>query len=156
MKRLLFSILAALGLIVLMSAVALAHAKFVKSDPAPDSTVMTAPLTVTIWFDEELDTKQSSIKVTDAGGAQADLGNSKVNLNERTQMTVGLKSPLANGVYTVSWHAVTADDGGITDGQFKFTVAASAPTTAPTLAATPTLAPGTPTGAPVATTTPPP
>ncbi len=145
MKRFLFSILTALGLIVMMTAVALAHAKFVKSDPAPDSTVTTAPLTVTIWFNEELDTKQSSIKVADAAGATVDLGNSKVNLNERTQMAVGLKQPLANGVYTVTWHAVTADDGGISDGQFKFTLAAPAPTTPATVVMTPTRAPGTPT-----------
>ncbi|MBI5876794.1 MAG: copper resistance protein CopC [Chloroflexi bacterium] len=143
-KRYAVSLWAAFGLLLACAGVALAHAKLVKSDPAADSTVTTAPQTVTIWFNEELDTKLSNIKVQDPGGAPVDLGNSKVNLDDRKQLTVGLKQPLANGVYTVIWHAVTPDDGGISDGRFKFTLAVSgqpaAATSAPVQTA-PTIAP---------------
>lgn len=138
---------AAAILLFTFSGVALAHAKLVKSDPVADSTVTTAPQSVTIWFNEEIDTKLSNIKVQGPDGAAADLGNSKVNLDDRKQMTVGLKQPLANGVYTVNWHAITPDDGGIADGRFKFTLSASgqaapvAAATAPAQSAAPTAAP---------------
>jgi len=144
------SIAAALGLLLTLGGVALAHAKLVKSEPAADSTVTTAPQTVTIWFSEEIDTKLSNIKVQSPDGSTADLGNSKVNLDDRKQMTAGLKQPLANGVYTVNWHAITPDDGGIADGRFKFTLAASGQA-APAPAAT-TPAQSVPTAAPVQAT----
>ena len=103
---------------------ALAHAKFVKSEPVPDSVLNVAPTQVTIWFSEELDTRASLIRVFDAVGAQVDLGNSKVNLDERTRLSVGLKS-LANGAYIVKWHSVSAADTDVLEGQFNFAVAIS-------------------------------
>lgn len=121
---------AALSLSLLMTALsptsALAHAKFVKSEPAPDSLLNVGPTQATIWFSEELDTRTGFIKVSDAVGTQVDVANSMVNLDDRTQMTVGLK-PLINGVYTVKWHGVSAADKDELDGEFKFTVAISQP-----------------------------
>ena len=60
---------------VLSPNTALAHAKFVKSDPVPDSVLNVAPTQVTIWFSEELDTRASLIKVFDSSGAQVDLAD---------------------------------------------------------------------------------
>ncbi len=136
MKHFRLALLGALLLLGLLTTIALAHAKFVKSEPAPDSTLTSAPSNVKIWFSEELDTKQSNIKVFNAAGAQVDNADSKVNLNERTLITVTLKSALANGVYMVKYHAVSDDDKGETDGDFKFTLNMQATPSAPTPAAT--------------------
>ncbi len=138
MKIFCLALMSTLLLAFCLTGSALAHAKFVKSEPPPDSVLTVAPKQVTIWFTEELDTRLGVIKVFDAAGAQVDLGNSKVDLNDRKQLSVGLK-PLSAGVYTVKWHAVSDDDKGETDGEFKFTVNVQAtpsiaPTTAPTLA----------------------
>lgn len=154
MKRFSFALFSALMLALMLAGSALAHAKFDKSDPAPDAVLTVAPTQVTIWFTEEIDTRQSNIKVFDAANAQVDLGNSKVNLDNRKQLSVGLK-PLTNGVYTVKWHNVSTEDGDPNDGEFRFTVRApttptAPPTVAPTLTATPTLVPS-PTRPPVTT-----
>lgn len=156
MKNFRFAWLLACALALAMTGVAFAHAKFVKSDPAPDSVLTGAPKQVTVWFTEELDTKASLIKVFDAANAQVDLGNSKVNLDDRKQIAVSLK-PLTNGVFTVKWHAVADDDKGESDGEFKFTVQVPttptvAPTTAPSSASTPTTVPPTATPLPPTTT----
>jgi len=112
----------ALALTLLLTGSVLAHAKLKQAEPVPDSTVTIAPKEVKMIFSEEIDTKKSSANVFNATGAQVDNGDSKVNVNERTVMTVTLKQPLANGVYTVKWEAVTPDDDGHSSGEFKFTV----------------------------------
>ncbi|MBI1799999.1 MAG: copper resistance protein CopC [Chloroflexi bacterium] len=160
MKKLRPALLGALALTLLLTGQALAHAKFVKSEPAPDSVLTVAPAAVTIWFSEELDTKASVIKVLDGSGAQVDLGNSKVNLDDRKQLSVGLK-PLGSGTYTVKWHVVADDDKGESDGDFKFTVQAALQATPTALPPTsqPTTPPPTATPTPTAippTATPPP
>ena len=147
------SVLLVLSLMFLLAASVMAHGKFVKSEPAPDSVLTVAPKEVRIWFNEELDTKDSNVKVFNAAGAQVDLGNSKVNLEDRKQIAVGLQPVLPNGVYTVKWHAVTDDDKGITEGEFKFTVNAPTPTPPPTAVPTATVIAPTPTLPPTLTPT---
>lgn len=162
LNRLAGALAIALVLLGALASVALAHAKLVRSEPAADSTVTVAPRAVTIWFNEELDTRQSAITVTaQTGNLRVDTGGSKVNLDDRKQMSVTLQSPLANSIYVVQWHAVTPDDGGVTDGTFQFTLNAPAQTTivptAPPATATPTATPAaaaTATPVPAATATP--
>jgi len=141
MRRMEWALPLVVALMLASSAHALSHAKFVKSEPAPDAVLSSPPSLVTIWFSEELDTRASTVKVFDALGAQVDLNNVKVNLDDRKQLSIGLK-PLSNGTYTVKWHAVSDDDKGETDGDFIFSINTQATPTvlapsAPTAAATP-------------------
>src|SRR5574337_510099 len=149
MRRLPVAVLLALPLLLLVAGSVLAHARLVKSDPAAGTTLTTAPKEVVLWFNEELDTRQSTITVTNAAGVVVDLGNTKVNLDDRMQMSVGVRSPLANGVFLVRWHAVTPDDNGVSEGEFRFTLNAPAQ-------ATPSLVPGAPTSASATAAPPPP
>jgi hypothetical protein len=55
-----------------------------------------------------------------------DAGDSRVDLNDpdRKRMFVSL-GQLADGVYTVNWRTVSADDGDAADGSFRFGVGAN-------------------------------
>lgn len=124
-----------------------AHARLKTSVPAANATLPAAPAQIVITFSEETSATKSGGSVTDAGGATVSTGF-KVDLNERTKMTIDLKPNLPGGVYTVKWNTFTDDDSGMADGTFAFTVqgaqqaATAAPTTAPATTA-PTSAGGT-------------
>lgn len=101
-----------------------AHAKLVRAQPAPGSTVKKAPALVRLWFDDELDPKHSTVSVWDRRARRVDDGKGGVDLDDmdRRSMIARLR-PLAPGVYTVRWKAVSADDRFLAQGTFRFTVA---------------------------------
>jgi copper transport protein len=103
-----------------------AHARYDRSDPPADGIVAVAPSELRVWFTEEVRTQGSSLQVVDASGNQVDRGDARVDLNDpdRKLMRVSL-APLADGVYTVTWQAVSATDGHSSDGTFRFGVGAS-------------------------------
>jgi len=116
------SFLAAAMLALLASpATAFAHAHLKSASPSPKSVLTVAPKEVSIDFTEDLERKFSTIKVTDASGAQVDQGDVHVGADNARHLTVTLK-PLQPGTYSVTWHA-TATDTHKTDGVFTFTIA---------------------------------
>jgi methionine-rich copper-binding protein CopC len=102
-----------------------AHAAYKSSDPPANGTVQKAPAQVAITFSEETDPLKSGGSVTDASGATVSTGF-KVDLNQRTNMTIDLKPNLPNGAYTVKWNTFTDDDNGMANGTFTFTIQAAA------------------------------
>jgi methionine-rich copper-binding protein CopC len=116
-----------LAAVVLIAAVpagkAGAHAKLVRADPAPDSTVAVAPKVVKVWFSEELRPKGSTLEVVDSRGVRVDDRKGRVDLDDLDRMTLigGLKA-MGRGKYTVRWTAVSADDRDMAKGTFSFTV----------------------------------
>jgi methionine-rich copper-binding protein CopC len=111
-----------------LATVALAHARYASSTPAPGQTLAASPAAVVITFTEEL-AAASTGKVTDASGATVST-SATIDANDRTKLTIALKPSLPNGVYKVSWHSVSADDGDELDGSFFFGVGVPAPSTA--------------------------
>jgi methionine-rich copper-binding protein CopC len=118
----------ALALLALLMAPQLvgAHARYDRSDPAADSVVVVAPEQLRVWFTQELVTRGSSLQVVDAAGNRVDRGDSRVDLNDpdRKLMLVSLL-PLTDGVYTVHWRSLSAEDGDDAEGTFRFGVGAS-------------------------------
>lgn len=111
----------AIGVSLLVAGVALAHASFVKSDPAPNSASPTAPQRVTIWFTEPLEGGFSRIKVLATDGSQVDRGDSQLDPNDLKALSVNLNT-LPLGTYIVSWQVLSTVDGHVTSGAFPFTV----------------------------------
>jgi methionine-rich copper-binding protein CopC len=67
-----------------------------------------------------MDPKQSLLRVFDAGAAQVDRGDSRVYLGS---ISVSLDpAKMRDGVYTVKWNTLSADDGDAADGAFQFTL----------------------------------
>lgn len=113
------------ALITLCSAAALwatqaqAHARLVSANPAPSSTVA-APKAIHLEFSEEIAKKFSSFKLTDtAGNAMAVM---TMEAQDGKALEAMPNTALSPGVYTVSWIAVSTDDGHKMTGSYSFTV----------------------------------
>lgn len=158
-------IIAVLALSLVATGSVAAHARPKSSDPADKATIPSAPAQVTITFTEETSPTKSDGSVSDANTTVASTGF-KVDLNDRTKMTIALKPNLPGGNYFVHWKTFTEEDSGVAEGALSFTVqavaqAATVPATAPvatSAAATSaptsasTAAPATSAAAPTATT----
>lgn len=113
----------ALGFVALP--LAQAHAELKECTPAIDGTVATAPEKLTCETSQAMKAEGSSLQVFDANGVQVDKGDSAVDLNdpERTIISVSLDTAkMKDGVYTVKWTTVSADDSDQATGEFHFTV----------------------------------
>ena len=118
-----FSLLLALILICCAWTVApvSAHALLVRSIPEANATLPNSPVQVELFFSEAVEGRLSSIKVLDTTAQAVDMGDTRVDPDDPNHMTVSLRS-LSDGVYTVSWKAVSAADGHMTTGSFPFAV----------------------------------
>ncbi len=113
------AVLAALAL----AGTAAAHARLLRSEPAAGAVLRTAPREVRAWFSDELDSDRSGLSVWDDRGRQVDDGRGGVDLTDldRRSMVARLR-PIGPGTYTVRWRAVSADDGFVAEGRFRFTI----------------------------------
>jgi copper transport protein len=98
-----------------------AHALLVRSTPAANAVLEQAPVQVELFFSEPLEPQLSSISVIDSNNLTVDVGDVRVDPSDPTRMTVSLHS-LLDGVYTVTWKAVSAVDGHQTVGTFPFAI----------------------------------
>jgi hypothetical protein len=108
-------VLAALGVALAIPG-ADAHAAFVTSMPAPDSTVA-APAAVTIIFSQAVSRAETRITVSGPAGVVS--GATSVSDRTASAPVQGAGA----GVYTVQWSNVSLDDGHEAAGSFQFTVA---------------------------------
>jgi methionine-rich copper-binding protein CopC len=113
------SIATGIGLI-LLPAVAFAHAHLDHASPAIGSTVPQAPKEVSLWFTEALEAKFSTIEVRDAQGAAVQAGPAALAGDNTAQLRVPLK-PLKPGTYKVIWRVLSVDTHR-TQGNFTFRV----------------------------------
>jgi copper transport protein len=114
----------ALTLVAALTGTAFAHAKLASSVPAAGAKLASAPAKVTLVFDEEVSDKadETFFKVADASGKEIAAGKlDNTDIDHKT-LSGALPSGLGNGVYTVTWKAVTPDDGGVSTGKFSFGV----------------------------------
>ncbi|MGH2607374.1 MAG: copper resistance CopC family protein, partial [Anaerolineales bacterium] len=103
----------------------MAHAEFLRANPEPNAVLAAAPAQVEIYFSEAIEQTYSRISVYDVSGAAVDGADSRVDPVDPTRLTVSLRS-LPQGVYTVSWKALSAVDGHVTLGVFAFAVGTQA------------------------------
>jgi copper transport protein len=120
-KRLVWPVVVALFFSVLAVTPALAHALLIRSNPAANAVLTQSPVQVELFFSESVDQELSTIKVYNISGNQVDVGDVRVDLSDPTRMTVSLHT-ISDGVYTVTWKAVSATDGHQTTGTFSFAV----------------------------------
>lgn len=109
----------------------LAHALLLRSNPAANAVLSQSPVQVELFFSEAADGTLSDIKVYNSNGGRADVGDVRVDPADPTRMTVSLHS-LNDGVYTVTWKAVSVIDGHQTTGSFPFAVGNLNPSSLPT------------------------
>jgi copper transport protein len=101
--------------------VANAHSELASASPAPNGSVVAAPVAVTITFTEAVEPASASIELLDSQGRIVPgVGGIVVSPDGRT---AGVSLPdLGPGVYTVSYRVVSTVDGHATDGSYAFLV----------------------------------
>jgi copper resistance protein C len=104
----------------LAATAASAHAHLVAATPAVGATV-TAASEVRLKFSEGVEPRFSKIALTGADGAAVALGAAKTESGDATVFVAPIAKPLAPGVYTVRWSAVSTDTHH-SQGDFSFTV----------------------------------
>ena len=101
-------------------AAAYAHAQLESATPPVGGTVAAAS-EIRLHFSEGVEPRFSGVTLTAASGGAAALGAAKIQPGDPTVLIVPVAKPLAPGVYTVHWHAVSVDTHH-TQGSFQFTV----------------------------------
>ncbi len=112
-----------------LSTAVLAHADYDDTVPAVGEVVSQAPQQVQVWFTQELFRRegQNTLEVYGPDDQRVDLDDAAIDDDNRKLMTVSLQSDLPNGVYTVRWRTLSADDGDTAEGEFQFTIQADEP-----------------------------
>ena len=118
MKRSLLAITVALAALTAAPA-AFAHAILQESTPSNNSVVRTSPKTVSLRFNEAVETAFGSIRVYDCGGGRVDSG--KILRPSKDSVAVTIDRRLAKGTYTVTWRVISADSHPVA-GAFVFNV----------------------------------
>lgn len=121
----------------------LAHADYDSSVPAADEVVSQTPQQVQVWFTQDLFRRegQNSLEVYGPDNQRVDEDDAAIDDDNRKLMTVSIQSDLADGIYTVRWRTLSADDGDDAEGEFQFTIQADEPEAEATPTAVPTEAP---------------
>ncbi|GAB3033773.1 hypothetical protein GCM10027052_08970 [Parafrigoribacterium mesophilum] len=105
------------------AAPASAHANLLFASPAFDSTVTAAPKAITLLFDEPVTIHALPVTVTGPQGT-VEVGTA-VLTHDGSAVEVPVERSAGHGIYTVVWQ-VTADDGDIIGGSYRFAVGPTA------------------------------
>lgn len=98
-----------------------AHARLVKSTPPNGAQLSKIPSEVRAWFSEKLAVKGSVIRLQDSH--MKVLATGGVDTKVKTLDVMAVNAPkLSAGTYTVTWLAVSDDDGATEKGSLKFTI----------------------------------
>jgi methionine-rich copper-binding protein CopC len=114
------TIVLALGLMLMGTSAAFAHAHLLQETPAAKSTVA-APAMLLLKFSEGVALKFTGVKVTGPGSTAVATGAESLGPTDDTILMVPLNGTLAAGAYAVVWHALSTD-GHKTNGTYGFTV----------------------------------
>ena len=100
-----------------------AHANLLRSDPPASTTLDAVPQVISLWFSEALEPEFSRITLLDAQGNPISTPPSVVDPADPRHLILQ-PGDLADGLYTVSWRAISAADGHQTRGSFAFAIGA--------------------------------
>ncbi|MFF5719513.1 copper resistance CopC/CopD family protein [Streptomyces buecherae] len=106
---------------------AAAHAALTGTDPAKGAVLQRAPERVTLTFSEGVLLSDDSVRVLDPRGERVDDGKPAHVAGRSSTATVGLRSGLPEGTFTVAWQAVSEDSHPV-GGAFTFSIGAPSET----------------------------
>jgi copper transport protein len=114
----------ALACAILWPALALGHAAFVGSTPAPGVRLEASPSRLTLSFTEPLNRRLSTAKLVAVDGGQTQRVSVRPVGARRIELVPA--SPLQRGAYRIAWHTVSTEDGHALEGSYSFGVRAPA------------------------------
>ena len=118
-RGLAFCLVIMLGLLAVQ--IASAHATLVRSDPPANSVLASPPTEIRLWFSEAVEPEFSHFTLRDSHNQTVDTLPSQVDPSDAKQMFLKL-GKLPNGVYTVVWQTLSAEDGHAINGSFPITI----------------------------------
>jgi copper resistance protein C len=98
-----------------------AHAKLTSTNPAASAVVAESPKDLRLIFNEGLIAKFSGIELKTEKGEKIETGTAVTDPIDKKQLIVPLPAALADGVYSIKWHAVSEDTHKL-EGTYSFTV----------------------------------
>lgn len=101
-----------------------AHSNLLFTAPAADSTVATAPDTLTLLFDEPVTTAGTPVSVAGPQGRGLTVGTPRLS-HENRALEIPIPESGGQGIYTVHWQ-VTAGDGDVMSGSYRYAVGPAA------------------------------
>ena len=110
-----------LGIALLGAALAEAHAKLSRSEPAAASTLRSGPAEVRLWFTESLEATFSSAHLLDGERRRVEGAEGKVDGTNPALLRMTLPA-LGAGRYTVIYRVVSIDSH-VTAGELTFSIA---------------------------------
>jgi copper transport protein len=105
----------------ILGGVAVAHANYVKSNPASDARLAKSPAEVRVTFSETPDPAGSDIAILDTTGKRLNTAAVVAATDEANTLRAAIPV-LPEGGYLVSWDVLSAVDGHETKGAFVFAI----------------------------------
>jgi copper transport protein len=112
------------GVMAALSTPAAAHAVLVASEPSAGARVDRAPQTITLTFDEPVETALGSLRVLDAAGALRSAGAVLHPSSDPRRIATRVLN-IGRGRYVVAWQVVSADSH-LVNGAYSFGVGVDA------------------------------
>lgn len=115
-------LVALVAVVLLVPALARAHAELVHSEPAAGAVLEQAPTKVRLTFNEPIEPEFFALEVYSAQAARVDQGDAQIADDDIAALETSLQE-LAPGTYTVSWRVLSID-GHVVQDTFTFSVGA--------------------------------
>lgn len=109
---------AAAAVLAATAAPATAHSALQRSDPAGGDRLEAAPAEIVLVFSEPPDPQLSRVDVLEDDGQPVGHDGVVADADDAATVRVALP-PLDDGLYTVSWQALSAVDGHVTRGRSR-------------------------------------
>ena len=116
-----FLLVVVVGWLALLSMPVGAEPVAIRTTPLDGEILQRTPTAVGIGFDVPLEQDQSRFELRTPNGGPID-GLAISWSGDSTSVTITLPRDFPDGVYTIVWHAVSADDGSSADGWSSFSV----------------------------------
>jgi len=100
------------------------HLHLLRSDPAADATLATAPAALRLTFSEAPELAVTTVRLRGPGDRAIALGRLQRAPRDRATLVATPRAALAHGRYTVTWRTMS-HDGHPMHGTFAFTVGAA-------------------------------
>ena len=109
------------ALMMLLAGTVAAEPVAVRTTPLDGEILQRTPTAIGVSFDVPLDTDQSSFRLLNPDGSEV-TDTSLTWGSDNSSVTLNLPTSFPDGVYTLTWHAVSAEDGSATDNWSSFSV----------------------------------
>jgi len=120
-RRILAAAALAIVASILFTTIGFAHANQLRSDPADGSVLAESPREISIWFDEPISDRFSSVQLFNVDSQPIEVTGIRRDSSDPTLLIINIPE-LESGVYSVLWRILSDVDGHYNQGLLVFGV----------------------------------